>query len=81
LALFLLVLWCVGLPIIMSPSRSIAVSLSDNGLSYVWNANLYFFSWASFICIAYICGSLAKENVVGVDEALSSITPKLGKMQ
>lgn len=80
LALFILVLWCVGLPIIMDPSRSIAVSPSpQSGLSYVWNANLYFFSWASFICIAFICGSLAKENVVGADEALSSITPKLGK--
>jgi len=77
-ALFLLVMWCVGLPFIFDPSYNIAVTAAEEGLSFVWNANLFFFSWASFICIAYICGSLARENIVGADEVLSSITPKLG---
>lgn len=79
-AIFLLVLWISGIPVIMSPSKTIAIAVAE-GLTFVSNANLYFFSWAAFFCIVFICGSLLTENVVGAQEALSSISSnsKLGK--
>jgi hypothetical protein len=79
LSLCLLVGWIAGLPIIMAPSRTLAVASSGDGLNYVWNANLYFFSWAAFICIAFISASIVMETISGVQDALSSITPKLAK--
>jgi len=55
-AVFLLLVWAAGLPVIMNPSNSIAVSLTQ-----VDNANLYFSAWGAFVGIFIICGSLAKE--------------------
>jgi hypothetical protein len=81
-AAFLLVLWICGMPIIMDPARTIAVTTSaETGLSFVWNANLFFFSWAAFIDIAFICGSLVTEKHAAAQEALSTLTSdaKLGK--
>lgn len=81
---FLLIVWVCGLPVIMSPKKGIAVMVaprdSSEGLSFVTNANLYFFSWAAFACIVYICGSYARANLKKVSEVISSVsaTPKLG---
>jgi hypothetical protein len=80
-SVFLLLIWVCGLPIIMNPSRSMAVTASSTfGLSVVINANLYFFSWAAFACIVYICGSYARANLKQASDAISSVsaTPKLG---
>ena len=80
-SIFLLLIWVCGLPIIMNPSRGIAVRPSeDPGINYVSNANLYFFSWAAFACIVYICGSYARANLKQASDAISSVsaTPKLG---
>jgi hypothetical protein len=79
LSLFLLVCWIAGLPIIMAPTRFLAVAPSNNGLNYVLNANLYFFSWAAFLCIVFISFSLVVETISGAQEAVSSVTPKLLK--
>jgi hypothetical protein len=79
LSLFLLVCWIAGLPIIMAPTRFLAVAPSNNGLNYVLNANLYFFSWAAFLCIVFISFSLVVETISGAQEAVSSMTPKLLK--
>jgi hypothetical protein len=81
LSAFLLLTWVCGLPIIMSPSKGIAVRSDDlTGSNYVSNANLYFFSWAAFACIVYICGSYARANLKQASDAISSVsaTPKLG---
>jgi hypothetical protein len=80
-SVFLLLTWVCGLPIIMNPSKGIAVlSNEETGISFVSNANLYFFSWAAFACIVYICGSYARANLKQASDAISSIsaTPKLG---
>ena len=58
-----LLLWCIGLPIIMNPKDSIAVSYTQ-----VVNANLYFGSWTAFFCILWISANLAK-LLYGVDIA------------
>lgn len=78
---FLLIIWVCGLPVIMSPKKGIAVMVAPSeGLSFVSNANLYFFSWAAFACIVYICGSYARANLKKASEVISSVsaTPKLG---
>lgn len=78
---FLLLTWVCGLPIIMSPSKGIAVRSDEvTGFNFVSNANLYFFSWAAFACIVYICGSYARANLKQASDAISSVsaTPKLG---
>jgi hypothetical protein len=65
----------------MSPEKGIAVMVAPSeGLSFVSNANLYFFSWAAFACIVYICGSYARANLKKASEVISSVsaTPKLG---
>jgi hypothetical protein len=82
----LLIVWVCGLPVIMSPKKGIAVAVapeSSGGLNFVSNANIYFFSWAAFACIVYICGSYARANLKQVSEVISSVsaTPKLGTLQ
>ena len=70
----ILILWCTGLPVIMNPANSIAV-----GYTQVVNANLYFGSWATFGCILWICGSLAR-IVYGLDIAARA-TPMVKSRQ
>jgi len=53
LSMLLLILWCIGLPIIMNPSNSIAV-----GYTQIVNANLYLASWVCFGCVFFIVGDL-----------------------
>eukprot|EP00978_Attheya_sp_CCMP212_P028474 scaffold98424_cov56-Attheya_sp.AAC.1 len=53
--------WVVALPTIMNPSNDIAVSGSNAVNLVISNANIYFFSWASFIAALYIAGSCAQE--------------------
>jgi hypothetical protein len=62
----LTLIWAAGLPVIMNPSRQIAVvNESGEGLVII-NANLYFFSWLSLAAILYLTGSLLQE-MAGVD--------------
>jgi hypothetical protein len=57
----LLGFWAAGLPAIMNPGNNIAVAGTE-----VENANLYFFSWLSFIAVLFLSASLAQDNI-GVD--------------
>ena len=52
-SILMLILWCIGLPIIMNPSNNIAVMYSQ-----IINANLYLASWICFGCVFYIVGDL-----------------------
>lgn len=72
LAFLLVLFWCAGLPVIMNPSRHIAVRFGE-----VFNANLYFFSWIAFICTLFIFGSYMQE-LTG-REVASELTPKQSK--
>lgn len=66
---------------IMDPDRGLAVTASSKlGLTVVIDANLYFFSWGSFACIIYICGSYASARLPEAKEAIASVSaaPKLG---
>lgn len=72
----LVIFWCAGLPTIMNPSREIAVSGFIQA-SFVSNANLYFFSWVSFICMLFVFGNFTQEYT-GRD-VVSEITPKQSK--
>jgi len=60
LSLVMLIMWCIGLPIIHSPSNGIAV-----GYTQVVNANLYLGSWACFGCVFYIVGDLLSDFFAG----------------
>jgi hypothetical protein len=65
----------------MDPSRGIAVTTANElQLSVVFNPNLYFFSWGSFACIFYICGSYIKARFPQAKEASFYVrhSPKLG---
>ncbi len=58
-------LWCAAIAIIQNPSNELA--LIENPIQkeiQIRNANLYFFSWASFICSAYILASVAQDREV-----------------
>jgi hypothetical protein len=53
--------WSAGLPTIMHPDNSIAVKATT-----VYNANLYFFSWAAFATAIFLSSSLAQDMSNGV---------------
>jgi hypothetical protein len=65
----LFVLWCIGLPIIMNPSNSIAV-----GYTQIVNANLYLGSWACFASIFWIVGDLL-EGMYGFNVVTGFVKP------
>lgn len=56
----LLVLWCIGLPVLMNPAYGFAVGSTD-GFAVIYNANLYLAAWVSFGCVLYIVGDLVGE--------------------
>jgi hypothetical protein len=66
-----IVLWGFGIPVIMNPNNSIAVSYTE-----VNNANLYFASWAAFCCCMWIVGSQAQETC-GLD--MTTVAPRKAK--
>jgi len=49
----MLILWCIGLPMIMNPANRIAVVFTE-----IVNANLYLGSWVCFGCVIYLVGDL-----------------------
>jgi hypothetical protein len=57
-AVFSLLLWTTGLPVIMNAQYSIAV-----GYTQVVNANLFFFSWGAFLCSLWMVVQLIREGV------------------
>ena len=80
-AILLLAFWCAGLPVIMNPSQSIAVTTTIStvsGFTFVYSANLYFATWAAFFTIIFICGSFVQDSLVVAQTQFSSITPKIG---
>ena len=56
----MLILWCIGLPMIMNPSNGIAV-----GFTQIINANLYLASWVCFGCVVFIVGDLMGDLFTG----------------
>jgi hypothetical protein len=66
-----ILLWGFGLPTIMNPKNSLAVSYTE-----VDNANLYFSSWAAFCCCLWIVGSQAQETC-GLD--ITYVAPRKAK--
>ena len=73
----MLILWCIGLPIIMNPSNFIAV-----GLFQVVNANLYIASWVCFACIVFLVGDLTGDLFAGPHGTalgLSRLDPETGE--
>lgn len=73
----MLILWCIGLPIIMNPSNGIAV-----GLFQVVNANLYIASWVCFGSIVFLVGDLMGDFFAGPHGTalgLSRLDPETGE--
>jgi hypothetical protein len=60
LSLFMVILWCAGLPPVMNPDNSIAVTGAYNAPTII-NPNLFFFSWVAFAFSIYIFGSYLQE--------------------
>lgn len=54
-ASLVLLFWIIGLPTIMDPDNDLATSPGNI------NANLYYFSWASFISSLFVSGHFAQE--------------------
>lgn len=52
-----LVLWAVAIAFIQSPGNEFAVAISAEGKEYIVYANLYFFSWLTFLLTVYLFGS------------------------
>jgi len=65
-----LILWCIGLPIIMNPSNSIAV-----GYTQIVNGNMYIASWVCFFSIFFVVGDLLSE-VYGFN-IVATVRPRL----
>ena len=57
LAVLLLIVWVCALPFIMDFENQLAIS---DG--YVRDANLYVFSWVSFMCVLFVVQDFAKEK-------------------
>lgn len=62
LILLLTVFWSVGLITIMNPRRQIAIVNQPGEGMVITNANLYFFSWLSFVCLMHLLGTYAQET-------------------
>lgn len=60
LSAILLILWCIGLPVLMNPAYGFAVGSTDD-FAVIYNANLYLAAWVSFGCVLYIVGDLMGE--------------------
>ena len=76
-SIMMLILWCIGLPIIMNPSNGIAV-----GMAQVVNANLYLSSWICFGCIVFLVGDLMGDFFAGhygTALGLSRLDPETGE--
>lgn len=72
-AILLLIFWIGSLPCIMDPNANIAVTRF-----VIVNANLYFFSWTSFIASTFLFVQ-AIDDVIGKD-VVSKATPKILKL-
>lgn len=53
ITIFCCVLWVIAISFIQNPDNEMATSTSDAGEESILNANLYFFSWAAFLCSVY----------------------------
>jgi hypothetical protein len=60
LSLLMVILWCAGLPPVMNPDNSIAVTGAYNAPTII-NPNLFFFSWVAFAGSLFIFGSYLQE--------------------
>eukprot|EP00978_Attheya_sp_CCMP212_P017674 scaffold47360_cov46-Attheya_sp.AAC.1 len=70
-----LILWCIGLPIIMNPSNDFAVTSFA-----ITNANLYFSAWGAFLAVVFIFGSFLQEyKIMDVSELSAKAHPMLIK--
>ena len=56
--------WICGMPVIMDAKREIAVSKATPTQTYIRNANIYFFSWASTIAIVYVLGRFVRQFIL-----------------
>ncbi len=58
-------LWCAAIALIQNPNNSLAVTaIPAIKTVVIRNANLYFFSWASFLSSVYVLASMAQEHKV-----------------
>ena len=58
----LLALWSAAIAIIQNPKNLLATVANISTKSEnIKNANLYFFSWASFLSVVFVCASLAQQ--------------------
>ena len=73
----MLILWCIGLPMIMNPANFIAV-----GSTQIVNGNLYVASWVCFGSIIFLVGDMLGDVFAGPQGAsigLSRLDPETGE--
>jgi hypothetical protein len=54
-------LWVIAIAFIQNPANNIATSI-DNGIERIQYANLYFFSWLTFLAAVYTIGVTFRDN-------------------
>jgi hypothetical protein len=62
IAAAMLAMWVVAIAFIQSPENGFATAISGEGKEMILYANLYFFSWMTFLLTVYLVGSSFRDN-------------------